>query len=300
MHCHLGGVRSSLWAAVLALGVIPLTACNDERGDPTGPSAGPLNGNGLFGSAVVSSGIFRMQNHFAEKALDLLDSGSTVPYTEPSCQGIGTATLTVSDADPNTFLVQFTNFVSECGAHQSLTFNSLGANGRMYITFLQHGPGLVYEIFHPYDLATNAPSGTSCQLPSEDGGTILLMSTPVGALHYELDVARGTPGHVSITGTLRLEDRSTPLLVVEELALKYAFDESLSPKFADWPGGGYEIGAFEGGGALLTGGATPSFPVECFFDGFGGAAYDVENHLCQVNLTDRVNGNPCATQGIRR
>jgi hypothetical protein len=135
------------------------------------------------------------------------------------------------------------------------------------------------------------------QLPSDQGGFILSLSTPgsvgdpLGGLHHELDVPRGQAGSVHVTGTLRLEDRSQPLLVVEEEALSFAFDEAVNPKFAEWPAGTYEIAGFGGGGGF--GGATPGFPNDVFFDGFGGAAFQVEGHQCVTNMTDLVHGNPC-------
>lgn len=293
MRFELRSLRRSFPAALLAL--LLLTGCEDDRGNPLGPNPGPLDGDGLFGTALVSAGIFRMHDHFAEKTLDILGSGSSLPVIEAACQGNGTATITDGgDALPNTFAVTFRNYVMECSSGILLTFNTdVAVGASMLIVFLETSPGLAYDIIHPYDPVTNMPVGASVQLPQAAGGFILQMSTPFGELHHELDVPRGQAGTMHVSGTLRLEDRAQPLVVVEELALEFAFDEDHDPKFADWPAGSYEIAAFQGGGGFGFGGGTPGFPVDVFFDGFGGAAFEFADHNCVTDLTDLENGNPC-------
>lgn len=277
----------------LLLAALPLGGCEDDRGNPLGPDPGPLDGDGLFGTAVVSAALYRMHDHFAEVTLDLLRSGSSLPVIENACQGNGTATITdAGDALPNTFALTFRNYVTECTRGIPMTFNTdITVGASMLIVFLETSPGLAYDIIHPYDVSTNMPAGASVQLPQDQGGFILQMSTPFGALHHELDVPLGQAGSVHVTGTLRLEDRSQPLLVVEELALEFAFDEDNATTFSDWPAGSYEIAAFRGGG--FFGGGTPGFPVDVFFDGFGGAAFDFADRSCVTNLTDLEHGNPC-------
>ena len=294
MGVWLPGLRRTFCVALL-LAVLPSGGCKDKRGDPAGPGTGPLDGDGLFGTAVVSSGVFRMHNHFAEVTLDLLESGASLPVFENGCQGNGLATITdANDNLPNTFAIRFSNYVTECARGIPLTFNTDStANAAMVIVFTETAPGLQYDIFHPYDLSTNAPAGASVQLPSDQGGFILSLSTPFGGLHHQLDVPRGQAGSVQVSGTLRFEDRSQPLLVVEEESVTFAFDEDVDPHFAEWPGGTYEIAGFAGGGGFGFGGGTPGFPTDVFFDGFGGAAFEVENHQCVADMTDLEHGNPC-------
>ncbi len=279
-------------AAAVPAFALATAGCEDQRGDPAGPDTGVLDGEVLFGSAVVSAQMYRVINRFAEQALDLYESGANLPVLVPGCLGTGRATITdnLGDGDPATFGITFENYVSDCSGFQ-LTWNTDPAvDGRVVITFLETSPGLVFEVLLP--MVGNSPRGVSVQLPSEEGGIILAVTTPVGPLLYELDGTRAAGGQVYMEGTWRFEDRSAPLVLVEDVRLRYAFDDGLIPKFADWPSGSYEIGGFQGGaGGFGFGGSSPSFPVDVFFDGSGGVAFPVGGRTCVANLSTLE--NPC-------
>lgn len=281
--------RSAL-VALTAL-ALPLAGCKDQRGDPAGPDPGILDGDVLFASAVVSAQAYRVFNHFAESALDLYESGANLPVFEPACLGTGRAAITDNgDADPATFGITFDNYVSDCALF-TLTWNTdSSVDGRIVIRFLETSPGLVFEVLMP--MVGSSPRGASLQLPSDEGGFILAVTTPNGPLLYELDGTRAAGGQMHVDGTLRLEDRAQPLVLIEDARLQYTFDDGVIPKLADWPSGSYEIAAFQGGaGGFGFGGATPSFPVDVFFDGTGGVAFPFTGRTCVGNMPTLE--NPC-------
>jgi hypothetical protein len=265
--------------------------CQDQRGDPAGPDPGPLDGDALFASGLVSAQIFRQINRFAETVLDLYESGANLPVFVGACQGTGRATITDSrDADPATFAITFENYLSDCGGLELNWNTDNSVDGRMIITILESSPGLVFEVSMP--IVGSSPRGVSVQLPSDQGGFALSMTTPLGPLTYQLDGTRATGGTVRVEGTVRLEDRAQPLLLVEDLKLRYEYADNLIPKFGDWPGGSYEIAGYQGGaGGFGFGGASPSFPMDVFFDGFGGIAFPVADRTCVGNLL--TGQNPC-------
>ena len=279
----------------LALLSVPTGGCKDDRGDPAGPEQGILDGEVLFASSVVSSQILRVMNRFVETALDLYESGSTTPAVfVPGCSGTGRAVVSNNnDSDPTTWSVTFDNYASDCATLQLDWLTDPNVDARMLITFLETSPGLVYEILLP--MVGSSPRGFTVQLPADEGGFALTATTPLGPLLYQLDGTRGGlrhEGNVHVEGTLRLEDRAQPLILVEDLRLEYAFDDDLVPKLADWPGGSYEVGAFQGGsGGIGFGGSTPSFPVDVFFDGLGGVAFPLGSRTCVGDMA--ANRNPC-------
>lgn len=281
-----------LVAALVPALALATAGCKDQRGDPLGPDTGVLDGDVLFASAVVSAEMYRVFNTFAEQALDLYESGANLPVLVPGCLGTGRAAITdnMNDGDPATFGITFDNYVSDCSGFQ-LTWNTdPTVDGRIVITFLETSPGLVFEVLLP--MVGNSPRGVSVQLPSDEGGFILATTTPVGPLLYQLDGTRAAGGQVHVDGTLRIEDRAQPLVLIEDIRLRYAFDDGVIPKFADWPSGAYEIGAFQGGaGGFGFGGSSPSFPVDVFFDGSGGVAFPVGERTCVGNLA--TGENPC-------
>ncbi len=276
--------------AFAAVAILLLGGCDDELGEVTGPSPGPLNGDILFGSALVSSEVLRAFNAIAEVALNALESGSTLPITIGGCQGTGTAHNTDNnDSDLTTFGVLFRNFTIECDDFL-LTLNSDDTVGaKMVLTFLETTPGLTFLLELPF--VDFEPRGVTVQLPSEEGGIILAATTPVGPILYDLDGDRTTGGTVNVQGTLRYEDRIAPILIVKVLDIEYEFDDGLEPKFSDWFAGSYEIAAFGGGGGFGFGAATAGSPIDVFFDGFGGAAFPVGTHNCVTNLA--TGDNPC-------
>jgi hypothetical protein len=266
--------------------------CDDERGDPAGPSQGPLNGDVLFGSALVTSEILRGFNALTEEALNVAEGSGSLPITIGACQGNGTATITDNnDAHPATFAVTFSNYVIDCEDF-ALTLNTDDLlDAKLVLTFLETSPGLRYLLELPFDGFT--PRGVSVQLPSEEGGIILALTTPLGPLSCELEGERVLrhEGGVHFEGTLRYEDRAAPLLIVMVLDLEYEFDDGLLPKFSEWPAGSYEVAGFGGGGGFGFGGGTSGTPVDVFFDGLGGAAFPVGTRSCVANLETQV--NPC-------
>lgn len=278
-------------ALLLSVAVFGLGGCDDERGDPAAPSQAPLNGDVLFGSAVLTSEVLRSFNAFAEQALNVIDGAGSLPITIGACQGSGVATITDNnDSNPATISVAFQNYVIECDDF-TLTLNTDPlVDGKVLLTFLETSPGLRFTLAMPF--VNGDPRGVSVQLPSEEGGIILEMTTPDGVLSYELEGARvglRHEGAVHIEGTIRYEDRAEPLVIVKVLDLEYEFDDGLIPKFADWPAGSYEVAGFGGGG--IGGSGTASFPVDVFFDGLGGAAFNVGNRSCVANM--ETGDNPC-------
>jgi hypothetical protein len=279
---------------LVALAVVALSAvgCKDQLGDPAGPDPGLLDGGVLFASGLVSAEIYRAINRVAEVALADYEGSRFLPDSLNSCLGSGVAKITDNrDSDPATFAVTFENYVTDCGA-LALTWNTdITVDSRIIITILESSPGLVFEVSMP--ILGTAPRSASIQLPSDQGGFILAATTPLGPLIYELDGTRAAGGTVNVTGTVRLEDRAQPLLLVEDVRLQFEYADNLIPKFADWPGGSYEIAGFQGGAAGFGfGGASPSFPVDVFFDGLGGIAFPVADRSCVGNLL--TGENPCA------
>ena len=275
----------------LAVFGLPSGGCVDQRGDPAGPDTGLLDGQVLFASGLVSAQIYREINHFAVTAVDLYESGTVLPVFVAGCQGTGRATIMDNnDDDPATFGITFENYVSNCGV-LALNWNTdSSVDGRIIITILESSPGLVFEVRMP--LTGTTPRGVSVQLPSDQGGFALATTTPLGPLLYELDGTRAAGGTLHVDGTVRLEDRAQPLLLVEDVRLEFQYADNLIPKIADWPSGSYEIAGFLGGAAGFGfGGASPSFPVDVFFDGFGGIAFPVNDRTCVGNLL--TGENPC-------
>jgi hypothetical protein len=206
---------------------------------------------------------------------------------------VGTALVTDNgDSDPNTFAVTFSNYVIECDAFPLTVNTDPTVNAELLIRFLETSPSLAYEV--ELTLAGPEPRGISVQLPSEEGGIVLDVTAPGGALLFDLDGDRAGlrhGGNVHLAGTLRLEDRSQPLLLVTELALEYAYDDGLIPKLSDWPSGSYEIAGYGGTGGFGFSGATAGSPLDVFFDGLGGAAFVSEERTCVGNLVTFE--NPC-------
>jgi hypothetical protein len=163
----------------------------------------------------------------------------------------------------------------------------------------------------PTDGFRAIPRGMTYQLPEDFGdGAILDVTTP-GSMSvltepfFDLDAAGaivaykgagGTldcalaGGSVQTTGTLRIEERVQQLLIVEELDLRYAYDETTTPAFAPWPAGGYSIAALSTVGFL---GVSVTTPIDVTFDGFGGISFPLGSRTCDGNLLDPENGNPC-------
>jgi hypothetical protein len=150
----------------------------------------------------------------------------------------------------------------------------------------------------PFNQLTGDPEGMIYALPSDFGGAILDVTTPGHTsnplvdpygVNGVLDCVLGTAGFVHETGTVRIEERIQSILLIEEMEIEYAYDESISPPFSPWPTGRYEIASFSVQG--FFGGGVVSAPVDVTFDGFGGAVFPLGDRTCQVNLRDGT--NPC-------
>jgi hypothetical protein len=308
---RLRGLRPRWLPLVAVLPALVLGGCDDDRGAPTAPDTGVLDGGTLFGSATVSSFFLSFLNQVA--ALVLAVHESPIPVTLPQsmvgCSGAGMATISDNgDADPMTYRVALGNpttgmtYVTGCETGVPLSFV-----GSMVIRFEETDPGLNYTISMPFNHATGQPMGVTLQLPQGFGGGIILqVSTPYDedpadafdeeSIRFRLtgsrDVLTGAGGTVRVTGTLRLEDRSAPITLVEELSLQYQAALSTDTGlivFSTWPGGMYEI---VGNGVAGPGAPPiPGYPVEMFFDGLGGTSFEFEGHSCEGNMV--TGDNPC-------
>jgi hypothetical protein len=171
---------------------------------------------------------------------------------------------------------------------------SLRFTQKMIFTLVETSPSLIFEVDMPFNQVTGEPEGVTVILPADAGGITLQVTTPRLPLEFRLSGPRSADsrheGFVHVDGTLRFEDRASALLFVEELRLEYAFNDDVTPKFAPWPAGSYEI-ASNGASGIPGGPPSPGFPVEVFFDGFGGAVFQVRDTQCEVNLATGV--NPC-------
>ncbi|MBZ0267019.1 hypothetical protein K8I85_02585 [bacterium] len=311
---RLRGFRPRWLPLLAALPALVLGGCDDDRGAPTEPDTGVLDGDVIFGSATISALFFSFLNEIGAVALAVHESPIPValPLSMPGCSGTGQATLSDNgDSDPTTYRMALGNatigtpYVTGCETGISLSFV-----GSLVIRFEETDPGLNYTISMPFHHATGQPQGVTMQLPQGfGGGLILQMTTPYDenpadafdetAIRFRLngtrDVLSAGGGTVRVTGTLRLEDRTLPITLVEELSLQYQAALSTDPGteglllFSEWPGGMYEVA---GNGVAGPGAAPiPGYPVEVYFDGLGGTAFEFEGHSCEANMV--TGENPC-------
>lgn len=311
---RLRGIRPRWLPLVAVLPALVLGGCDDDRGAPTAPDTGVLNGGTIFGSATVSSFFLSFMNELSAILLAIHESPVPVPLpqTIAGCSGAGVATVSDNaDGDDTTYRVAFGNpsagvsFVYGCETGIPLSFV-----GSVVVRFEETNPGLNYTLSMPFNHATGQSQGVTMQLPQGFGGGIILqVSTPYDenpadafdeeSIRVRLNGSRSVlaagGGTMLVTGTLRLEDRSLPITLVQELSLQYQAALSTNPAtpgfivFSDWPGGMYEVA----GNGVSTQGAPPipGFPVEVFFNGLGGASYEFEGHSCEGNMVTQE--NPC-------
>jgi hypothetical protein len=292
--------RSSLGrriaAAGLCLAALFGPGCEDERESSIGPTPGFLDGEGLFGTALVTAAILRYQNETAMRALEVLENNLSTPIFETGCAGNGQRVITRDVQNSSRFRIQHGtasgSYLIECNSDLRLSLN-----GDMYIEFLETSPGLHYTVQLPFNHLTGDPEGMVYALPSEAGSAILDVTTPGHTMNAALD-PYGVNGFldcvlvddsVEQTGTMRIEERIQSIFLVEELEMEYSFDEALSPPFSVWPGGRYEIASFASVGPF--GGGVSSSPVDVTFDGLGGASFPLGDRTCDVNLP--TGSNPC-------
>ncbi len=290
---------------LFALPVLLLGGCEDVNEPTSGPSTGALRGDGLFGASVISAVYFQALNEIVERALEMVDAGGPFLTQEFACSGDGSMTISL-DQTLTVATVSFSNYVVGCTAPTRLTFNGFNA---IVITFEETDPGLRFSARMLFNHCTGGapPEGVVMQLPQEFGNAILFVSAPGnifsvfdcdvdpygqgGGLDYELTGTRAAGGSLNVTGTVRMED-DAGFLIVEELDLAYDYDQSRTPNIAEWPGGSFELASYGApAGGMVIGGAVAGFPVDIFFDGFGGATFEFEDHTCQTNLI--TGENPC-------
>jgi hypothetical protein len=271
---------------LLFLVVVGLDACDDDREPIVGPNARMLDGDDIYAITLISAGILRFQNVVADTALRFLalTSDTTVTFVGDTPTGTMTMQLTGDGigGGPDTAIVMFTNF-------RDTTSVSVAdfIDGALQYVFTQTENGLEYEMnpsdvnLVPLGLAQFAVQYT---LTNELENMVLLAA---GAIHSEMQAGAGSAqsGDVWQTGSFRIEDRDQRALVLLELDISYEYDENALPAFEDWPGGSLEFGGFIGGATLQ--------PFDVMFDGLGGAVFYYLDTLCDTDLTDPENGNPC-------
>jgi hypothetical protein len=318
---------------VLALALLAASGCEDDNAPTEAPQAAFLDGDGLFNTAYVTASILRYQHEAIEKARQMVEAGiPSIRETGCQGTGErlflrdlnNPMRVEIRHGDAIDRPVEEIEiddtpevpYIALCSEAVRLTIS-----GYMIVEFTSLNP-LQYVLempmgWHypdpadPTDVFKGLPRGMTYQLPEDFGeGAILDVTTP-GSItiladpFFDLDNngeivaysgAGGTidcqlvNGSVEITGTLRIEERVQQLLLVEELDLRYAYDSGTTPPFADWPAGGYSIAALS---VLPFFGASVTTPIDVSFDGFGGISFPVGDRMCDGNLLDPENGNPC-------
>lgn len=311
---RLRGSRPRWLPLAAVLPALVLGGCDDDRGAPTAPDTGVLDGGTIFGSATVSALFLSFMNELSAVLLAVHEAPIpvTLPQTIAGCSGAGTAVISDNaDGDDTTYRVAFgnatlgTSFVYGCETGIPLSFV-----GAVVVRFEETDPGLNYTLSMPFNHATGQSQGVTMQLPQGFGGGIILqVSTPYDEnpadafdeeairvrLNGSRDLLAAGGGTMLVTGTLRLEDRTLPITLVEELSLQYQAALSTDPAtagfvvFSEWPGGMYEVAA----NGISAQGAPPipGYPVQVFFNGLGGTSFEFEGNSCEANMVTQE--NPC-------
>jgi hypothetical protein len=270
-------------AAAALLGTV-LGGCKDQRpslndpGDENPQQGNTVDSEFLFATTAISAGILRFQNTVIDTLVRYVASGEPFPYEVVADVGTGKMT-----------------FFAATGGIHNVTFDAYNdfevepllttITGSMRIRLDEISPGLDYTI-NPGEEDVTFPQDTFVlyQLPTEfDSARLRVSGTVRGVM--DASAAR-QEGFVHQTGTIRLDENVQGILLVESLAIEYPYDALLTPSFdSPWPAGSYELGLF----FLL--GAQP--PINITFDGHGGASIPFQGGVCNVNLDDLENGNPC-------
>lgn len=281
--------------ALLAAGLvlIPAGGCDDDRESAAAGTTGFLDGDGIFGTAVVASTLLRYQNELAEKVLEIVENNLPTPITEAGCEGPGTRTFVRDVLNPSRVVVRHELSYQ----YQCLDPVRVGINGEYAVEIVAASP-LHFRIHVPFNQLTGETEDlVNYQLPQDFGGAILDVSTPGQTVNplvdpfgdgAFLDCTVESDGRLHVTGTLRFEERQQGILVVQELGVSYGYDSSVSPAFSNWPGGSYEIAALNSGGFT---GPSSSAPVDVSFDGFGGVTFSYLGRSCDSNMA--TGENPC-------
>jgi hypothetical protein len=266
--------RSLVTASIVALGVF---GCEDQRGDPAGPSTGVLNGGLTFFTGYVTLSIFNYHNIVAQEVLDIIVNGTPTPVFTPSCGPGGIRTIRPSPGNPMTYIVEhrqsepFVLFPFPFSSGICDGFFRFTARKDMIVSFdpAAFPGGLRFTITLPDD--GSSQPGVVYQLPPEFDGVTLSVS---GTIHGELvDITYGNGGEIQsgdvrLTGSVRVEDRGQALLFMQELDLRYRWEPPLP--FSPFPDGSYEIAGFT---QSFFGGPLLGNPIEIQWDGFSKGTY---------------------------
>lgn len=270
--------------------------CKDQRGDPPGPDPGIMDDETLYFSGFVTLSIHNYHLQVVQQVLDIVLNGTPTPIFTPSCREGGMRIIRpTSPGDPTRFTVEhptppddlpfvifptpFTDFCSGLDRY-SVTKDMI-----VMIDPESFPDSLRFTIELPDDGSLNP--GVVYQL--SDGIILATSGTVYGEL-VDIEYAPGTGeitrGFVHLTGTLRFEDRTVPLLFVQELDLYYLWEPPLP--FEPFPRGSYEIA-----GLVFTNftGPITGNPVTIEWDGFSQGTYIGTEGLCTIDFLNTNNSN---------
>jgi hypothetical protein len=246
--------------------------------DPEVPPVG-ADSDLIFGSTVISAGIFRFQNTVIDTLVRVQAGGQTLPYVVPAAQGTGSMTI-FSDPGSGGYRVELASY-NDPDVDPNLAL----ITGEMIVVLHEISPGLRFTI-NPGEDDVTIPFGHSVnyQLPADIGDAARL--DVFGSVTGDADApSLRHEGYAHETGTLRIQETTQGILIIEHLALEFEYDPELTPSFVGrWPLGSYEVGIFSQGTSL---------PIDVTFDGNGGASFPYRGGVCNVNLADPEFGNPC-------
>ncbi len=274
-----GHVRALVSGTLLS--VLVLSACEDERGSPNDPDLPPppVDSDFVFATTVVSSAIFRFQNAVIDTLVRVKASDHPLPYVIPATFGTGNMTV-LNDPGPGEYLVTFTAY------NDPFVDVILAAiNGSMVVVLPEISPGLQFTI-NPGEEDVTFPQEhfVVYQLPDEFDGASLRVSGSLTGVASASGLRHA--GYAHEAGTLRIDEFTQQILIVEEVAVEFEYDPEITPSFISrWPLGSYEAGFF------LLGASNP---ISITFDGNGGASFPYRGGVCNVNLEDIEFGNSCA------
>ncbi|GJM44067.1 MAG: hypothetical protein DHS20C21_09090 [Gemmatimonadota bacterium] len=286
------GFRS--WLAAAAVLPLLLTGCRDERGPVSPPDTGILDGDGIFGTAVVTTAYYAFQNAMVALTLGLHEDPAFNAIVVPSCHTddpANAARISQDATDEDLYQITFGSgpafpFITNCGIDQ------FAFGGTLSVRFLQTEGGLVYEVILPYNHVTELPEAVSLTLPGQFGSFTLRITAPEGPLLCTMESAGARhEGRVHMEGTVRLEDRAQPFLLIQELQLEYELTEP-SPgvfEFGRWPSGSYATATHTA--PQIGSGLVAAYPTVVTFNGVGGASFELGVYDCDVNLA--TGENPC-------
>lgn len=278
-------------ACVVALAVSG--GCKDQRGEPPGPDPGIMTGGLTFFTSFVTLSVHNYHLQVVQEVLDIVLNGTPTPIFTPSCVEGGIRIIRpTSPGDPTRYTIEhptppddlpFVIFPNPFADFCSGFFRySVTKDMIVSVDPASLPDSLRFTIELPDDGSPNP--GVVYQLPADFDGIILSVNGTVHGELVDIEYAPGTGeitrGFVHLTGTLRFEDRTGPLLLVQELDLRYLWEPPLP--FAPFPEGSYEIAGFTF--TSFTGPITGN-PVAIEWDGFSQGTYiGTEGQLCTIDL----------------